>query len=69
MSCGVFLAIGILTPVDMRYYLAAIPVVAFAAAMGASIAWAAGGAQRIAAAVLLAWTVVVGVHSWWSALG
>jgi hypothetical protein len=69
MSCGVFLAIGILTPVDMRYYLAAIPVVAFAAAMGASIAWAAGGAQRIAAGALLAWTVVVGVHSWWSALG
>jgi hypothetical protein len=69
MSCLLFLAIGILTPVDMRYYLAAIPVVAFAAAMGASIAWAAGGAQRIAAAVLLAWTVLVGVRSWWGALG
>jgi hypothetical protein len=69
MSCLVFFVIGILTPVDMRYYLAAIPAIAFAAAMGASIAWAAGGAQRLVAAALLAWAVVVGVRSWWSALG
>ncbi len=69
MSCALFLALGILTPVDMRYYLAAIPVVAFTAAMGASIAWTSGGAQRIVAAVLLAWTVLVGVRGWWGTVG
>lgn len=69
LACALFLALGILTPVDMRYYLAVIPVIAFTAAMGASIAWAAGGGQRVASSLLLAWAVVVGVRSWWSALG
>ena len=69
LSCLLFLALGILTPVDMRYYLAAIPAVAFAAAMGGSIAWAAGGISRIIAAALLATSAIVGVRAWWSALG
>ena len=34
LSCTLFLIIGIITPVDMRYYLAAVPAVAIAAAGG-----------------------------------
>ncbi len=68
LSCLAFLALGVLTPVDMRYYLAAIPVVAIAAAIGASAGWTAGGASRVVSALLLAWCVFTGVHNWWSAL-
>ena len=69
LACLAFLAIGIVTPVDMRYYLAAIPAVALTAALGASAAWSAGGAARIAAAALLGWTLVEGVRVWWNTIG
>ena len=68
ISCLAFLALGVLTPVDMRYYLAAIPAVAIAAALGASAGWAAGGTARRVSAILLAWCVFTGVHNWWTAL-
>src|SRR5260221_1881281 len=42
LSCLVFLTIGILTPVDMRYYLAAVPALAIAAGYGAAWAWDEG---------------------------
>ena len=45
LACGAFLALGILTPVDMRYYLAAIPVVALVAGLGASAALVAPADQ------------------------
>src|SRR5262249_14180588 len=38
-SCVAFLVVGILTPVDMRYYLAALPALAIAAGYGAAWAW------------------------------
>ena len=60
-SCAIFFAIGIATPVDMRYYLAAIPAVAIAAAAGASWMWTAGTAARAAAGVMLAWALYIGV--------
>jgi hypothetical protein len=69
VSCGLFLLVGILTPVDMRYYLAALPIVALMAAAGASIAWASRGRPRVVAAILLGWAVVVGVRAWWSVIG
>ena len=34
LTCGLFLVLGILTPVDMRYYLAAVPALAIFAAAG-----------------------------------
>ena len=43
LTCGLFLVLGILTPVDMRYYLAAIPALALFAAAAGSIAWTSGG--------------------------
>jgi hypothetical protein len=61
LACAAFLVIGILTPVDMRYYLASIPAVAILAAVGASAGWKSGGYARLAAAALLAWAVMIGV--------
>lgn len=65
-SCLVFLAIGILTPVDMRYYLASIPAVAIAGAAGAAMLWSRAGLPRIAAAVLLGWVAREGIAAWYS---
>ena len=74
LSCLVFLAIGILTPVDMRYYLAAVPVLAIAAGYGAAWAWTEGWPRhrllwRVTAAVFLAGTISTAFHNWWNALG
>ena len=74
MSCTAFLVLGILTPVDMRYYLAALPALAIAAGYGAAWAWDGGWPLhrrlwRLAAAVFLAATISTGFHHWWSMLG
>jgi ABC-type transporter lipoprotein component MlaA len=74
VSCGAFLALGILTPVDMRYYLAALPALAITAGYGASWAWSEGwplhrALWRVAAGVFLAATVSSAFHNWWNALG
>ena len=69
LSCALFMAIGILTPMDMRYYLAAVPAVALTAACGASRAWQMSAAWRGAAVLLLAGVVAAGIASWWGALG
>jgi hypothetical protein len=68
LACFVFLVIGVLTPVDMRYYLAAIPALALAGGMGASWLSESGGAGRAMAIALLAWAAVVGLWSWWTVL-
>lgn len=59
-ACLSFMVLGILTPVDMRYYLASIPAVAIAGAAGASWMWGRGGKYRAAAVALLAWAAVTG---------
>jgi hypothetical protein len=69
LSCALFMAIGILTPMDMRYYFAAVPVVALTGAYSASRAWKKSAAWRSAAVILLVGTVAAGVNYWWSALG
>ena len=69
VTCGLFFALGILTPVDMRYYLALTPVVAITAAIGGAIGWTSRGPQRVASAVALAWMVVVAMRAWWNTLG
>jgi len=68
-ACLAFLTLGILTPIDMRYYLASVPAVAIAAAVGGAAGWTAGGTPRILAAGLLGWVVWLGVHTWWNTLG
>jgi hypothetical protein len=68
-TCGLFLVLGILTPVDMRYYLAAIPALGLFAAAASGMAWAAGGRSRAIALTLLAGTVFLALRAWWSTLG
>jgi len=74
VACVAFLVIGIVTPVDMRYYLASLPALSVAAGFGASQAWGVGRGSnrvfwRLAAALLLAAAISTGVHGWWAALG
>lgn len=74
LGCVVFLAVGILTPVDMRYYLAALPAIAIAAGYGAAWAWNDGWpphrpALRLSALVFLGAALSAGFDAWWSALG
>jgi len=61
-ACIAFLALGILTPVDMRYYLASIPALALAGAAGASWLWDRGGPARYGAGILLAWAALIGIR-------
>ncbi len=73
-SCAAFLALGVLTPIDMRYYLAVLPAVAIAAGYGTAWAWNDAstrqrGAYRLAAAVCLAAAISTGFQHWWSTLG
>jgi len=68
-GCLLFWIAGILTPVDMRHYLASVPAVAVIGGAGAAIAWTSGMQKRAAAGVVLGWAVVSGVHAWWSTLG
>jgi hypothetical protein len=74
LACLVFLVIGVLTPVDMRYYLAALPAIAIAAGYGAAWAWSDGWPThrrlwRVTAALFLAAAISTGFQAWWSALG
>lgn len=66
VACTLFLLMGILTPLDMRHYLAVIPALALLAADGASWWWNRRGLARLAAAALLAWIVWIGLDTWWS---
>ena len=50
-----FQVIGIITPVDMRHALAALPAVAVLSALGFAYGWRQGGWLRIAAALVAAW--------------
>lgn len=68
VACLAFLLLGVLTPVDMRYYLASLPAVAIAAAAGVSDGWAKRGAWRAVVAGLVLWVVWLGVEGWWGAL-
>lgn len=63
-GCAAFLVLGVVTPVDMRYYLAYFPAVAMLAAIGASWLWRGGAIHRALAVGLLAWAVLIGVAEW-----
>jgi hypothetical protein len=60
VTCVLFFVIGIVTPVDMRYYLAAIPVFAVAGGAGASWLWTGTTLHRLAAIGLLGWAAAAG---------
>ena len=67
-ACLAFLALGIVTPVDMRYYVSALPAVALTGAAGASYWWHAGSWRRLAAAAMLAWVAWDGLGTWYRVL-
>lgn len=64
LGCGAFLVLGVLTPVDMRPYLAFFPALAVLGGIGAAWMWRRGGAAQAAAGALLAWVVTRGVWEW-----
>ena len=61
-ACVVFQIVGIVTPVDVRHFLAALPIVAVMAAAGVVDGWRAGGFWRPLAGALavgMIWTAAV----------
>jgi hypothetical protein len=68
VACGIFLVLGILTPVDMRHYLAVIPAVAATGGLALEHGWNGGGVARPAAIILAAWAGGIFLHTWWSTL-
>jgi hypothetical protein len=69
LACAGFILLGIITPVDMRHYLAAIPLVAVLAGTGLAALWQQEGVGRWAGAALAAWLAVTGVVRWFAVLG
>ena len=68
-TCTLFLILGVVTPLDMRHYLAVIPAIALLAACGASWLWKESGLLRLVAALLLGWMLWIGVETWWRTIG
>jgi hypothetical protein len=68
-ACLAFLVLGLLTPVDMRYYLTAIPAIAIAAGAAVEYGWARAGLARLTVVILGAWAAVVGLETWWRTFG
>lgn len=66
--CVLFLIAGIITPVDMRHYLAAMPAVAVVMAAGAAEGWRRGGAWRLAVGGLSLVALWVAMLAWHSVL-
>lgn len=62
-ACAVFLLVGVLTPLDLRHYLAVIPAITLLAAVGASTLWRRSAPARAVAALLLGWTVWIGIDT------
>ncbi len=68
-ACLAFLVLGVLTPVDFRYYYAAMPVVALLAARGLVWLWRYGPSSRAAAGILAGGGALMGVNNWLRVLG
>ncbi len=60
----VYLVLGVLTPVDMRHYLAAFPAAAILAGVGAARWWRRGPVLQSIALVLLGAAILTAVHHW-----
>lgn len=63
-TCMLFLIVGVLTPIDLRYHFAAFPSLALAAAWGWTWAWRGRLSLRIAATVTLSAAAWVGIQQW-----
>ena len=67
-TCFAFLAIGIVTPIQLRYHFAAFPALAIAAAFACSWAWRSRVAVRLAMVALVVAGLSDGVTQWLWAL-
>jgi hypothetical protein len=65
-TCVAFLIVGLVTPIDVRYYLAAAPAICVLAARGMEAAWPRRRVVRLAALSLYAWTILSGVAYWFA---
>ncbi len=65
-TCGFFLVLGQLTPIDIRYYLAIFPALGVLAALAVDIGLNRGGLARFASAAAIAWWIATGVAYWFA---
>ncbi len=63
-SCLVFFVVGLVTPVELRYHLAALPVVAILAGLAWSRIWRVHPRWRSVLILLAGWMVWIGVTAW-----
>ncbi len=68
-ACVLFMIVGIITPVDLRHLLAALPVMGIVVAVGFGALWRAGMAGRTAGVILAGWMFWVAAISWTGMLG
>ena len=69
VTCAAFLVLGLLTPIDMRYYLAVYPALAVLGGSGVQWALARGPLAAAGAVVLVGWSCVSAATYWVSWLG
>lgn len=69
LVCGFFMAVGVVTPVDLRHLLSALPVIGMLAAIGFAAAWRGGPASRVLGIAAAGWMLWVCAVSWTGALG
>jgi hypothetical protein len=67
-TCLVFLAVGLVTPIEMRYHFAAFPVLAISAAFACSWAWRSRMVIGLAMSALVVAGISDGVSQWLWAL-
>jgi hypothetical protein len=63
-TCLLFVVIGLLTPIDVRYYLAVVPPLAILGAQSVGTMWNRGGIRQGLAAAIILWSVIAGLHYW-----
>jgi hypothetical protein len=63
-ACGAFFVLAQISPLDLRYYLAATPALCVAAAMAVGAGWESGGWRRAAALALSAWYAYACLAYW-----
>jgi hypothetical protein len=69
IACAGLLVVGVITPVDLRHYLAALPFVAVLAAAGLATAWRRGGPIRWVGVTAAVWLAAEGAARWFAVLG
>ncbi|HKW02497.1 MAG TPA: hypothetical protein VJN96_21915 [Vicinamibacterales bacterium] len=69
LVCLFFMVVGIVTPVDLRHLLAALPVIGILIGIGFAAGWRSGPAGRALGVAAAAWMLWICAISWTGALG